>query len=69
MATKKPLRIGLIGYGFMGRTHSNAFRKVPNFFDLKYEPQLAAVCARNKDVQKLSHPNGDMNLLKQIGAN
>ena len=49
MAKKKPLRIGLIGYGFMGRTHSNAFRKVPNFFDLKYEPQLAAVCARNKD--------------------
>ena len=33
----------------MGRTHSNAFRKVSNFFDLKYEPQLAAVCARNKD--------------------
>ena len=49
MANKKPLRIGLIGYGFMGRTHSNAFRKVSNFFDLKYEPQLAAVCARNKD--------------------
>ena len=34
----------------MGRTHSNAFRKVPNFFpELKYEPQLAAVCARNKE--------------------
>ena len=49
MANKKPLRIGLIGYGFMGRTHSNAFRKVSNFFDLKYEPQLAAVCARNKE--------------------
>ena len=49
MAEKKPLRIGLVGYGFMGRTHSNAFRKVSNFFDLKYEPQLAAVCARNKD--------------------
>ena len=49
MANKKPLRIGLIGYGFMGRTHSNAFRKVSNFFDLKHEPQLAAVCARNKD--------------------
>jgi len=50
MAKKKPLRIGLIGYGFMGRTHSNAFRKVPNFFPgLKYEPQLAAVCARNKE--------------------
>ena len=34
----------------MGRTHSNAFRKVPNFFpELKYTPELAAVCARNKD--------------------
>ena len=69
MATKKPLRIGLIGYGFMGRTHSNAFRKVPNFFDLKYEPQLAAVCARNKDRAEALPPNGDMNLLKLIGVN
>ena len=30
----KTLNIGLVGYGFMGRTHSNAFRKVSNFFDL-----------------------------------
>ena len=40
------MRIGLIGYGFMGLHYSNAFRKVPNFFDLKYEPQLAAVCSQ-----------------------
>jgi predicted dehydrogenase len=45
---KKPLRIGLIGYGFMGRTHSNAFRKVGNFFDLDYEPVMQAVCARDE---------------------
>ena len=45
---KKPLRIGLIGYGFMGRTHSNAFRKVSNFFDLEHEPILQAVCARDE---------------------
>jgi predicted dehydrogenase len=44
---KKPLRIGLIGYGFMGRTHSNAFRKVGNFFDLEYAPVMQAVCARD----------------------
>jgi len=44
---KKQLRIGLIGYGFMGRTHSNAFRKVNNFFDLDYQPVLKAVCARD----------------------
>src|SRR5580765_8576443 len=43
----KPLNIGLIGCGFMGRAHSNAYRKVNNFFDLAYRPVLKAVCARN----------------------
>jgi predicted dehydrogenase len=47
----KKLNIGLIGYGFMGRAHSNAFRKVSNFFDLEYQPVLRAVCAR--DAEKL----------------
>lgn len=45
---KKKLRVGLIGYGFMGRTHSNAFRKVGNFFDLKYDIEMKACCARNE---------------------
>jgi predicted dehydrogenase len=45
----KPLNIGLIGYGFMGRAHSNAYRKVSNFFDLEYQPVLKAICARNAD--------------------
>ena len=44
----KKLNIGLIGYGFMGRAHSNAFRKVSNFFDLDYQPVLKAVCARDE---------------------
>ncbi len=44
----KKLNIGLIGYGFMGRAHSNAYRKVNQFFDLGYEPVLKAVCARNE---------------------
>lgn len=48
----KPLNIGLVGYGFMGRTHSNAFRKVNQFFDVKYQPVLKAVCARNKEKVK-----------------
>jgi predicted dehydrogenase len=47
MAAGKPLNIGLIGYGFMGRTHSNAYRKVNNFFDLQYRPVLKAVCGRD----------------------
>ena len=46
---KKPLNIGMIGYGFMGRTHSNAYRKVNNFFDLEYQPVLKAACARNQE--------------------
>lgn len=47
--SKKPLNIGLIGYGFMGRAHSNAFRQAGRFFDLPYEVNLKAVCARNAD--------------------
>jgi predicted dehydrogenase len=41
---KKPLNVGLIGYGFMGRTHSNAYRKVNHFFDLEYQPVLKVIC-------------------------
>ena len=52
MTRKKKLNIGLVGYGFMGRTHSNAFGKVNNFFDLEYEPVLKAVCARDADKVK-----------------
>ena len=47
MAAKRPLNIGLVGCGFMGRAHSNAWSKVNNFFDLEYQPVLQAVCARN----------------------
>ena len=48
----KPLNIGMIGYGFMGRAHSNAYRKVNNFFDLEYRPVLKAVCARDEKKAK-----------------
>jgi len=44
---KKNLNIGLIGYGFMGRTHSNAFLQAVRFFDLSYRPVLKAACGRN----------------------
>lgn len=47
MSARKKLRVGLVGYGFMGRTHSNAFAKVNQFFELKHQPVLAAVCARD----------------------
>src|SRR5215831_6065161 len=43
----KTLNVGLIGYGFMGRAHANAYRKVSNFFDLEFRPALKAACARD----------------------
>ena len=53
MADKKELRIGLVGTGFMGRTHSNGYKRVGDFFpDLQYRPVLKAVCARREDKVK-----------------
>jgi predicted dehydrogenase len=48
----KNFNIGMIGYGFMGRAHSNAYQKVNNFFDLEYRPVLKAVCARDEKKAK-----------------
>jgi predicted dehydrogenase len=48
----KPLRIGMIGYGFMGRTHSNGYNRVKDFFDLEYLPVLKAVAARDGEKAK-----------------
>lgn len=48
MSEKKALNIGLVGYGFMGRTHSNAYKRVNDFFDLPYRPVLKAVSGRDK---------------------
>ena len=45
----KPVRVGLIGYGFMGRTHSNAYRQGGKFFDIEHTPVLQACCARSED--------------------
>ncbi len=41
MAT--PLNIGLVGCGFMGRAHSNAYHRVNHFFDVAYQPVLRAL--------------------------
>src|ERR1700730_4661957 len=49
---KKPLNIGMIGYGFMGRAHSNAYCQVAHFFDLEYKPVLKAACARDREKVK-----------------
>jgi len=45
---KKQLRVGLIGYSFMGRAHSNAFHQVNHFFPSTYEVIPQAVCGRDE---------------------
>lgn len=53
MSAKKPLNVGVVGYGFMGRTHSNAYRQVNAFFpELARKPVLKAVCGRNEAAAK-----------------
>jgi predicted dehydrogenase len=55
----KKLNIGLIGYGFMARAHSNAYLSVSQFFDLKYQPVLKAVAARDPGkVKQFAHKWG-----------
>ena len=51
----KKLNVAMIGYQFMGRTHSNAWRQVGKFFDLPVEPVLKVVCGRNEaELEKAS---------------
>ena len=43
----KQLRVAMIGYGFMGRTHSNAYKRLNDFFPCEHRPVLKAVVARD----------------------
>ena len=48
MPTDKSLRVGLVGTGFMGRTHSNAYNQVRRFFPQERGTNLVAVCSRDE---------------------
>ncbi len=43
----KQLRVGMIGYKFMGKAHSNAYRSLPMFFPKALKPEMVAICGRN----------------------
>src|SRR5271170_6027235 len=43
----KTFRVGMIGYRFMGRAHSNAWRQAPKFFPLKANVELHTICGRD----------------------
>ena len=44
----KTLRVGMVGYGFMGKAHSNAWRQAPHFFPLKAKIEMHTICGRNQ---------------------
>jgi predicted dehydrogenase len=48
----KTLNVGIVGYKFMGRAHSNAWKKAPLFFDLPARPVLKVACGRNRESLK-----------------
>src|SRR3954469_16911652 len=45
---KKELRIGMIGYGFMGPAHATTSSQLSHFFESKHKPVLKAVWARDE---------------------
>ena len=49
----KELRIAMLGCGFMGRTHSNAWLQVNHFFPREHKPVLKACYGREEDMGKL----------------
>ncbi len=43
----KTLRVGMIGYRFMGKAHSNAWRQAPHFFNLPASVEMHTICGRD----------------------
>ncbi len=48
----RSINVGLIGYGFMGKVHSNAYRQVKAFFDGRVEPRMKILCGRTAEAVK-----------------
>lgn len=49
MPNKQRLNVAMIGQGFMGRAHSNAFHQVSHFFDTPYKFGLKVICGRDRE--------------------
>ena len=49
MTATRPIRVAMIGHGFMGAAHSQGWRSAPRFFDLDLAPEMAVVVGRRVD--------------------
>ncbi len=43
------INVAMIGYAFMGRAHSNAWRQAPHFFPGPLKPRLKVICGRRQE--------------------
>ena len=48
MSEVPSIGVGMVGYAFMGRAHSQAWQAVSRAFDPPLRPRLAAICGRDK---------------------
>ena len=48
-AAKPPLRVGMVGYAFMGAAHSQGWRTAGRAFDLPLRPVLSVICGRDAE--------------------
>lgn len=53
------IKIGMVGYKFMGKAHSHAYRDLPLFFPKSIHPEMKVICGRN--------PEGIAEAAKQFG--
>lgn len=49
VGVKKKIRIGMIGYQFMGKAHSHAYRDLPFYFDNPLQPELKVIAGRKEE--------------------
>ena len=47
---RKEVRIGMLGYGFMGKCHTNVYKKIPYIYPgVSVMPRLLILCGRNEE--------------------
>lgn len=59
------IRVGLVGYGFIGQVHNNAWRQVPfYFYDVKPKPVMKALCDVNAEQLKTRAVEDDWEVME-----
>ena len=67
--SRKELRIGMLGCGFMGRCHSNAYKNMPYIYSAAgFAPRLAVLCDKQEEIVERRRPAMAMRSIAPIGG-